>query len=81
MGATGLSDARVKMAEIDELIKNYARQYQEGNQRTAAIAKGQINRCLEKRRGLLRSLGKKIPTNDELARVSGVVVHSSSVLI
>ncbi len=83
MNATGSADARGRIAEIDELIKYKARQYQEGNQRMATVAKRQINYLLEQRRQLIRSLGNEMPPDDEeeLAKLDNASISSRSVVI
>jgi len=83
MNATGAADARGRIAEIDDLIKHKARQYQEGNQRMATVAKCQINYLLEQRRQLIRSLGKEMPPDDEeeLAKLDNASISSESVVI
>lgn len=81
MSATDPKDALGGIIEIDELIKHKARQYQEGNQRTAAIAQRQINQLLEKRRELLQSLGREIPLDDELAKLDDAKISSNSVVV
>ncbi len=70
-----------RIIEIDELIKHRARQYKEGDQRTAAIAQRQINQLLEKRRELLKSLGKEVPSGDTLAMLDDSKISSNSVII
>lgn len=81
MGAVDSADARGRIVEIDELIRNKARQYQEGDQKTATIAKNQITYLLERKRELLRSLGEEIPTGDELAKLDNAVISSDTVVI
>jgi len=81
MSAVDPANARRRVAEIDELIQSKARQYQEGNQRTATIAKDQITHLLERKRELLRSLGEEIPTGDELGKLDNAVISSDTVVI
>lgn len=81
MNTPNSEGALERIIEIEELLKYKARQYKEGNQRTAAIAQRQINQLLETRRELLQSIGREIPSDDELVKLDNTVISSNSVLI
>jgi len=82
MNTAGSKGALGRITEIDELLKHKARQYQDGNQRTATIARDQMNQLLEERRELLQSLGKEVPSDDTLAMLDNTTrISSNSVLI
>lgn len=83
MNPAGSKDARRRrrIAEIDELLKHKARQYREGDLRTATIARGQINQLLKRRRELLRSLGKGTPFAEERAMLDNAVISGRLIVI